>query len=189
MAIGLNPNAIPGGSDGNKLILVDCDNTTFELTTTVTAGTTVFDLGDLSSSDVAQEATKTEKKSEDGKTKKTTYTYNLTTKGVLMQEDKALLDFLASTVKGQRYLEVKYNGYIDSKYQWYLKFVEVSPAINIHRSGEAATLNYESTGIFSNAAETLSTTTLASIASVLSLSNFPTAATIPLADGYAIVEV
>jgi len=189
MAVELKPNAIPGGSDGNKLILVNCDSTTFDLTTTVTAGTTVFDLGDLSSSDIMQEASKTEKKSEDGKTKKTTYTYNLTTKGVLMQEDKDLLDFLSSTVKGKRYLEVKYNGYVNSKYQWYLKFVEVTPAINIHRSGESATLNYESTGIFSNAQEVLSTTTLASVATALNLSNFPTAATIPLADGYAIVEV
>jgi hypothetical protein len=70
-----------------------------------------------------------------------------------------------------------------------LKFVEVTPAINIHRSGESATLNYESTGIFPDAAEVLSTTTLASVATALNLSNFPTAATISLTDGYAIINV
>jgi hypothetical protein len=111
MAIGLNSNAIPGGLDGNKLILVDCNSTTFDLTTTVTAGVTVFDLGDISSSDIVQESSKSEKKSENSQTKKTSHTISLGTKAVLMQEDKPLLDFLASTVKGKRYLEVKYNGY------------------------------------------------------------------------------
>jgi hypothetical protein len=112
------------------------------------------------------------------------------TKGVLMQEDKDLLDLLSSGVKNKRYLEVKYNGYINSLYQWYFKFVEVTPAINIHRSGDSSTLNYESTGVFPDSAITISGTTLASIANVLTLSNFPTAdVTIPKADGYAIVEV
>lgn len=188
MAVGLKKSAIPGANDGNKLILALANADTFVVTTPA-AGTTAYDLGDIASSDVTQDASKTEKKSEDGKTQKTTYTYSLMTKGVLMQEDKDLLDLLASGVKGQKYLEIKYLGYYNAKYNWYLKFVEVTPAINIHRSGESSTLNYESTGVFPSASITISATTLASIAGVLTLSNFPTAATIPVADGYAIVEV
>ena len=189
MAVELKSGAIPGANDGNKLILASANINTF-VVTTPSAGTTAYDLGDIASSDVTQEASKTMKKAEDGKTKKTTFVYDLMTKGVLMQEDKDLLDLLSSGVKNKRYLEVKYNGYINSLYQWYFKFVEVTPAINIHRSGDSSTLNYESTGVFPDSAITISGTTLASIANVLTLSNFPTAdVTIPKADGYAIVEV
>ncbi len=188
MAVGLKPGAIPGASDGNKLILCKVDSTTFAVATP-SAGTTAYDLGDIASSDVTQSASKTEKKAEDGKTKKTTFVYDLNTAGVLMQEDKDLLDLLSSGVKGNRYLEIKFNGYINALYQWYFKFVEVTPQVNIHRSGESSTLNYESTGIFPPAAVTISATTLASIAAVLTLTNFPTASvTIPVADGYYISE-
>jgi len=97
---------------------------------------------------------------------------------------------LASGVIDKRYLEVKFNGYIDSLYQWYFKFVEVTPQINIHRSGDGSTLNYESTGIDAPAAVTITATTLASIANVLSLTNFPTTdVTIPLTDQYFIANV
>ena len=188
MAVGLKQGAIPGADDGNKLILCKVDSTTFAVATP-SAGTTAYDLGDIASSDVVQTASKTEKKAENGKTKKTTFVYDLTTTGVLMQEDKDLLDLLSSGVKGNRYLEIKYNGYINALHQWYFKFVEVSPQINIHRSGESSTLNYESTGVFPPAAVTVSATTLVSIANVLSLVNFITVdVTIPLADAYYIAE-
>lgn len=188
MAVGLKPGAIPGADDGNKLVICKVDNTTFAVATP-SAGTTAYDLGDIASSDIVQSSSKTEKKAENGKTKKTTFTYDLNTTGVLMQEDKDLLDLLASGVKGNRYLEIKYNGFINSLYQWYFKFVEVSPQINIHRSGDSSTLNYESTGIFPPSAVTITATTLASIANVLSLINFITVdVTIPLADGYYIAE-
>lgn len=188
MAVGLKPGAIPGSSDGNKLILCEVNPTTFAVATPA-AGSTAYDLGDIASSNVTQTATKAEKKSEDGKTKKSTFVYDLNTTGVLMQEDKDLLDLLSSGVKTKTYLEVKSNGFINSLYQWYFKFVQVNPQINIVRPAEGSNLNYESTGVFPPSAVTITATTLASIANVLSLSNFITVdVTIPVADGYYIGE-
>ncbi|MBK6773446.1 MAG: hypothetical protein IPG78_15215 [Ignavibacteria bacterium] len=50
-------------------------------------------------SSVTQEASKTEKKSEDGQVQKVSSTYTYKTTADLMQEDKDLLDFIAHTVK------------------------------------------------------------------------------------------
>ena len=61
MAIELKPNAIPGASDGNKLVLQECVATSWNGTisfSTPSAGTTTLDLGAIANSSVTQEASK-----------------------------------------------------------------------------------------------------------------------------------
>ncbi len=188
MAVEVKPGAVPGANDGNLLILAEVDPNTFALKTLVT-GSTLVNLGGIANSDVTQDAAKTEKRTEDSEVCKTSFVYTRMTKGVLVQEDADLLDFLADTVKGKRFLEIKYNGYINSLYQYYLKLVEVVPAINIHRSGEASTLNYESTGVRVPATVSYTSTSLLSIAALLTLSNFCSVAfDITLAKQYKLIE-
>ena len=193
MAIELKPNAIPGASDGNKLVLQECVATSWNGTisfSTPSAGTTTLDLGAIANSSVTQEASKTEKKSEDGQVQKVSSTYTYKTTADLMQEDKDLLDFIAHTVKGKRYLEMIYRGYINAKYQWIFKFGEVTAQLNSVRPGDGVNNKYEFTGLKINAAQTLTSTFLATISALLTLTGFPTVAvTIPLADQQAIVEV
>jgi hypothetical protein len=69
MAVGLKSGAIPGANDGNKLILASANINTF-VVTTPSAGTTAYDLGDIASSDVTQEASKTEKKQKTARQRK-----------------------------------------------------------------------------------------------------------------------
>ncbi|MBK6773407.1 MAG: hypothetical protein IPG78_15020 [Ignavibacteria bacterium] len=70
-------------SDGNKLVLQECVATSRNGTisfSTPSVGTTTHDLGAIANSSVIQEASKTEKKSEDGQVQKvsSTYTYKTT---------------------------------------------------------------------------------------------------------------
>ena len=191
MAVGLKRDAIPGSdTGGNKLILAECTIANNTVTfATLAAGTTCVDVGSIASSDVDIAPNKTEKKSEDGEVQRSTFTFTRMTKGVLMQEDKYLLDFLGTTVRNKTHCEFKYLGYVNSLHQWYIKFVEVTPQHNIKRSAENSNLNYESTGVKIPASVTISATTLASISALLSLSNFPTTAvTVPVVAGYYINE-
>jgi len=189
--LGVKRGAIPGSdTGGNKLVLVECTIASNTVTfATLAAGTTCVDVGAIANSDVDLKPNKTEKKSEDGENQKSTFIYSRMTTGVLMQEDKELLDFLAVTVRNKTHLEAKYLGYVDALHQWYFKFVEVTPQHNIKRSAENSNLNYESTGVKIPASVTISATTLASISALLSLSNFPTTAvTVPVVAGYYINE-
>ncbi|MBK9404806.1 MAG: hypothetical protein IPN57_09770 [Ignavibacteria bacterium] len=107
-----------------------------------------------------------------------------------MQEDKDLLDFIAHTVKGKRYLEMIYRGYINAKYQWIFKFGEVTAQLNSVRPVDGVGNKYEFTGLKINAAQSLTSTFLATISALFTLTGFPTATfTIPLADNRRIVEV
>jgi len=189
MAIGLKQGAIPGASDGNKIVLNEIVTSTYALATP-SAGTTTIDLGAIANSNVSQEPSKTEKKSEDGEVQKVSNSFTRKTTAVLMQEDADLLNWMAHTVKTKRYIEFAYRGYINSLYQWIVKFVEVTPQFNSQRSGDSSNLNYESTGVKMTVAQTITSTSLASISALLTLTGFPTAAiTIALADQQAIVEV
>ena len=189
MAIELKPNAIPGASDGNKIVLNEIVTSTFALAAP-SAGTTTIDLGAIANTTVSQESNRTEKKSEDGEVQKVSNSYTRKTTAVLMQEDADLLNWMAHTVKTKRYIEFVYRGFINSLYQWVIKFVEVTPQFNSQRPGDGSNLNYESTGIKITAAQTITSTSLASISALLTLTGFPTAAiTIPVADQQYIAEV
>lgn len=189
MPVGLKRGAIIGAdTGGNKLVVVQADNSTFALATINSSY--CLDLGGLEDSEVTLESSKSERMYEDGEVADSSFTYKRITKGNLLQGDKDLLDFLGSTVKSKTYLEVKYTGYVNAMYQWYFKFVEITPQQSIKRPGNSALTPYESTGIKLSSAVTISASSLASISALLSLSNFPTVAvTISAADSYYIAEV
>lgn len=194
MAISIKPFAIPNTGYASKIILaqVVATSTSTPLWTieTPAAGTTAIDLGDAFDTDVVQSPNKTEKKNDGGNVNKVSVVYDRKTTATLAQEDMDLLDFLRSTVKGKRYLEFVSRGYINLKYQWIAKFVEVTPQLKSTRPVEGAGNPYESTGIDIPATQSISAATLVSIAAVLSLSNFPTATlSLTYADKDAIIEV
>ncbi|MBM6697108.1 hypothetical protein H6A11_08810, partial [Bifidobacterium pullorum subsp. saeculare] len=66
----------------------------------------------MAATSVTTEPNKTEKKSEDGLVQKVSTTYVCKTTADLMQEDTDLMNWMAHTVKGKRYLEMIYRGYI-----------------------------------------------------------------------------
>lgn len=194
MAIELKPGAIPGASDGNKLILQECVVTSFVSGTiafvTPAAGTTTLDLGPVAATSVTTEPNKTEKKSEDGLVQKVSTTYVCKTTADLMQEDTDLMNWMAHTVKGKRYLEMCYRGYINLKHQWVMKFGEVTAQLNSVRPGDGVNNKYEFTGLKINAAQTLTSAFFGTVSALLTISNLPiTNVTVALADQQAIVEV
>ena len=190
MAVGVKPSAVID-KGGNKLWLYQMDTSGSTYAgATLTVGTYLFDLGYLNSSDVNQTTSKQDFEAEDGDIVTSSFTYTRMTKGVLMQSDKDLIDFLADTVKGKVYLEGKATGYNDGGYQWHFKFVRVTPQFSVKRPGGTASMEYESTGIKINTAITVSAATMASIGNLLTLSNYPTATlTIAIDAQYAILEV
>lgn len=188
MAVSVKPGAVID-KGGNKLILLQVDNNSFAAATP-TAGTYLFDLGNISNSDVTQTTAKESYPAEDGDNVASSFTYTRMTTGVLMQSDKDLIDFLGDTVKGKKYLEVKYTGYVNAYHQWHFKIVEVTPQFSIKRPGGVTSMNYEATGVKLNSAVTISAALLASISSALTLSNFPTTTvTLSVSKQYEVVEV
>lgn len=171
MAIAIKPLAIPPENEGNIIIVQELDSSFAP--TTLTAGTTTNNLGSLSESEVKQTPTTTERKSEDGKLQRRTTTVTLGTTGTLMQEDADLVNFLSDTVKGKRYLEIKYVGYYNAKYNYILKIVEITPQ-HSYKRGTAPGMPYESFAVSAGASITYSAAFFASVANLLSLSNFIT---------------
>ena len=171
MAISLKPLAIPPENEGNILILQELDSSFAP--SSVTAGTTTNNLGSLQESDVKSTPTTSERKSEDGKLQRRTVTSTLSTTGTLMQEDADLVNFISDTVKGKRYLEIKYVGYYNAKYNYILKIVEVTPQ-HSYKRGTTPGMPYESLAVSAGASITFSAAFFASVSTVLSLSNFIT---------------
>ena len=157
------------------------------------ADTNTFDLGHVANSSVTQTASKTSFKNEDGESVVSSFEYERVTTGNLMQSDKDLIDYLADTVKGVSVLQIKHTGVVNGKDQWHFQIGQVTPQYNISRPGGATSLAYEHTGYDLNSAFEISSTSLASIATLLTLSQtsfFPTATvTISASKSYEIVEV
>lgn len=151
---------------GNKLAVAQL-NSNLALVTTLTAGTTLLNVGNISESGTTQETAKSEFKSEDGVTRATDYEYTLATSAVLMETDKTKLDFLADTVKGKRYLEYKYQGIKNGKYQEVWKLVEVTPQFNLQTPGGVTSMAYESTGIYPNSTVTFTATAISGLNTAL----------------------
>lgn len=184
MAVGVKPGAIIG-KGGNKLILLQVDNVTYAAATP-TAGTYLYDMGSLVSSESRQETTSVE--NEAGTEEAFSYTHKTT--GVLMQSDKDIIDLIADGVKGKTHLEVKYWGYVNALHQWEFKVVKVRPQKTIKRPGGESATPYDSSNVNHNSAITVSAALLASIAANLSVSNFPTTTvTISVSKQYELVEI
>jgi len=186
MAVGYKNNAIvPKG--GNILINV---NMSTALTIPAITSSNTIQLGSITSSDVNQTANKEVFRNETGKVEVSSFEYDNVTTAVLMQTDKDLIDYLGDTVKGNNILEIKYLGYRATKHVWHFRIGNVTPQYSVQSPGGTASMNYEHTGIDLATAVTITATDLASIASVLSLSNFPTTAvTISVSKDFEVVEV
>lgn len=188
MAVGVKAGAVVD-KGGNKLFLYEVDSSYAGVTLTV--GTYLFDLGYLANSDVAQTTAKQDFEAEDGDVVTSSFTYTRLTKGQLMQTDADLINLLADTVKGKTYLEGKCTGYINGVTQWHYKLVKVTPQFSVKRPGGTTSMEYESTGIKINTAITFTSTVLASIGNLLSLSNYPSTQSISISTSkqYVIAEV
>jgi len=152
-----------------------------------------FELGHVANSSVTQTASKTSFKNEDGESINSSFEYERVTTGSLMQSDKDLIDYLADTVKGVSVLQIKHTGTVNGLDQWHFQVGQVTPQFNISRPGGTTSMPYEHTGYDLTAAFEISSTSLASIATLLTLSQtsfFPTATvTISASKSYEIVEV
>ncbi|HUX60000.1 MAG TPA: hypothetical protein VMV32_01710 [Ignavibacteriaceae bacterium] len=188
MAITVDPEAIPQDDIGGEIVLAQVDPTTYAITGFAT-GTTLVDIKDIALSDVVQTADKSEKKNEQGETRRVSYKYNLMTTGEIMQGDKGTLDFMASSTKDTAWLEFKKTGQVAGQDQWYVKIVNITPQLKISRGQGNTNTPYESVGIFPQTAVTYTATILATLIALLTLTDFPTAAvTIPVSEGFAIAE-
>ena len=147
-----------------------------------------INLGEISESSVDQVASKAEYKNEAGVVKHTEFEYSLNTTGTLMERDKIKVDFLAHGCKNKLYLEYKYTGIVDGKHQEHFKFVQVTPQYSIKLPGGASSMKYESTGVFPDAAVTISSTNLAAIETALSITIHCTGVAITAAQGYVLKE-
>lgn len=186
MAVGRKSSAVV--DKGGNVLINQILNTTNTITT-VSASYT-FDLGMVGSSDVNQTTSVETFKSEDGEIQSTSYDYDRRTTAVLMQSDKDLVDYLGDTVKSKSILEIKYLGYRAGKHCWFFKVGNVTPQFSVKSPGGTASMNYEHVGIDVSSALTFTSTDLASISTLLSLSNFPTTAvTISASKSFEYVEV
>ena len=188
MAITVDPEAIPQDDIGGEIVLAQVDPTTYAITG-FTTGTTLVDIKDIAFSDVVQTADKAEKKNEQGEVRRVSYKYNLMTTGEIMQGDKGTLDFMASSVKDTAWLEFKKTGQVAGLDQWYVKIVNITPQLKISRGQGNTNTPYESVGITPQVSVTYLASTLATLVTLLSLTDFPTGpVTITPASGFEIQE-
>lgn len=180
-----NPGAI---TDKGGNVLAISEVTDAWVLITPAAGTTSLLLGHISSSDIGSGTTKTEYKSEDGKVRASDFEFSLNTTGVLMQTDKALIDFLAETVKGKLYLEYKYQGIKDGKKQEYFKLGTVTPQFKNTTPGGTTSMPYEHTGIYPTATVTFNSTQLALIEVALGITIYATGVSITASKGFDLKE-
>ncbi len=194
MAIGRNRSKI-ADKGGNYLLNVVLASTTavpgFALPTISSSNT--YDLGDLASSQVGQQASRSSIKNEKGEDAVVTYDLEGATTAVLLQGDGDLLWYLAQTVKDKFILEFKHTGTVNGLDQWFVKIGQVTPQIAVARPGGANSLNYEHTRIDLESDFTIPAADIALIAATIgitALAIFPTVTvTIPATASFTIVEV
>lgn len=188
MAITIKPDAIPSDDIGGEIVLVECDNTTYA-PLAPSAGTTAADIKDIALSDVQHVANKTEKKNEKQEVRKVTNNYSISTTGMIMQGDKGTLDYFASYVKNRTFWQFKKTGPVDDLDQWHVSIGQITPQVKISRGQGDTNTPYEHIAIIPQTSVTITATFLATLIAALSLTDFPnTAITVPVNDGYCIVE-
>ena len=151
------------------------------------------DLGAMTQSAVAQTASKSVIKSEDGEAQVTSFEYEGGTTATLMQTDKELIDYLGDAVKDVQVLEIKYTGVNNGKDQWVFRVGQVTPQFNISRPNGASSNVYEFTTQNLASDFTISAANLLAIAATLTISTvsfFPTTTvTISASKSFEVVEV
>ncbi|HEY3251257.1 MAG TPA: hypothetical protein VGK25_09075 [Ignavibacteria bacterium] len=129
----MNINAI-SDKGGNRILLCELDNT-FNVITPIVQGTNSIDAGYIFQSSFEQKAARDAFKSEDGATRAVDFSFDTRTTAILMQRDKALIDFLAKTVKGKLYMQYHYRGIANAKHQEIFSAVKVTPQTKIDTPG------------------------------------------------------
>lgn len=173
---------------GNMIALVELDGTTYQPVTPLTKGTNCQDLGHIAESETGSEVKIDDIKNEAKVTVKTSYEYSGKTVGTLMQRGKAILDWMEQTVKGNIYLEIKYNGLVGGKHQEQFAIVEVPPQAMIKTPGGYNSLKYESRHLAPATAVAYDTSDMSAVETALGITIYCTAATIAANTYRAIVE-
>lgn len=175
---------------GNLCWLAELDSALAVVTASLVEYTNCINLGHISESEQKQTSNKKEAKSEDGKTRKTAFTYDLMTNGTLMQTGKSLVNFLSDTVKGKTYLLgkkqfVKGSGEV----QEYFAIGNVTPQHDIKTPSDSGSMVFEFTNIFPDSTITYTSATIVSIETALSIAVVYTGAVaITASKGYEIYE-
>ncbi len=187
MAVGVKQGAVIA-KGGNQLFIYQVDPSTFA-GVTLTVGTYLFNLSFIGDSNLEQSTDEQVSEYEDGDEITVGYTYKVMFDATLKQSDGDLITLLAETVKGQTYLLGKYTGYVNLAYQWVYMIVKIKPQFKISRPGGDASMKMEAKAVKLNAAVTYSAATMASIGTLLTLSNYPTTTlTITTSKRFAIME-
>ena len=187
MAVGVKQGAVIA-KGGNQLFIYQVDPSTFA-GVTLTVGTYLFNLSFIGDSNLEQSTDEQVSEYEDGDEITVGYTYKVMFDATLKQSDGDLITLLAQTVKGQTYLLGKYTGYVNLTYQWVYMIVKIKPQFKISRPGGDASMKMEAKAVKLNAAVEYSAATMASIGSLLTLSNYPTTTlTITTSKRFAIME-
>jgi hypothetical protein len=173
---------------GNKIILCELDDN-LNIITPIVSGVNAMDAGFIYQSSFEQKAQREQFKSEDGLVRAVDFSYDTRTTAILMQRDKALIDFLTQTVKGKLYMQYHYRGITGAKHQEIFSVVKVTPQTKIDTPGAVKSFPYESTGISLNSAVTVSSSVIGQIESSLGV-DIKTAGPviIPQSTGFVIVE-
>jgi len=155
-----NKGAIRDKAGSNSIIVYEVDDTTFAMASTFAS----FNIGEISKIDMKQASSNTQYPNEGGKISMTEYSEEITVSGILMQCDKALIDFLGTDVKTKTYGMLRTNLDIDGKKQeWFFGGGKITPQWQVSSPGGVTSMPFEYTALDNSSAVTLSTTALTSI--------------------------
>ena len=153
---------------GNKIVIVELDSA-FALPPTITPGINAIDLGHLAESGMPTNPKEKEFESEDGVVRAREQSRVIKTEAVMMERHKTLVDFIAYTVSGKTYLQYRYAGIVNGKYQEYFAIVQPKDQINIQTPGAAKSNKYEAVHIAPDSAVTFSSENLNAIENALGI--------------------
>lgn len=155
------------------MVELDSDNTIPE---TITAGTNAIALTCQEESDSPLETSEEILRTEDGLVADVDQEHNAKTTATLLENDAATGNFLAYTVRGKKYLEIKYNGIAAGNHEEMFSIVRFKPGRSIKTP--KGKMPYESTHIPPTANVTFGSEDLSDIESALSVTIRASSATI-----------
>jgi len=153
---------------GNKITLIELDSA-FALPGTITPGTNAIDLGHLAESKMPTNPKEQEFESEDGIVRAREQSRVIKTEATMMERHKQLVDFIAYSVAGKTYLQYRYAGIVNGKYQEYFAIVQPKDQVNIQTPGAAKSNKYEATHIAPDSAVVFSSQDLTAIENALGI--------------------
>jgi hypothetical protein len=152
---------------GNLIVLVELDSNN-TIPGTITSGTNAIALSCQEESDSPLETSEEILRTEDGLVADVDQEHNAKTTATLLENDAAKANFLAYTVRGKKFLEIKYNGIAAGNHEEMFSIVRFKPGRSIKTP--KGKMPYESTHIPPNAAVTFSAANITAIETALSIS-------------------